>query len=168
VKGATVIHPGAASEARRWPAERWAEVARAEHEDGRAVFVTGARCELALAGAVAAAAGLAPDRVLAGRTDVRELAAIVGSAACVLCGDTGVGHLASALGTPSVLLFGPVSPQEWGPTGACERRHVAIWHGHRGDPHAAVPDPGLLEIGVGEVLEAVDGLERERPRLRAA
>ena len=28
--GATVVHPGAASAARRWPAERWAAVARAE------------------------------------------------------------------------------------------------------------------------------------------
>jgi hypothetical protein len=29
-----------------------------------------------------------------------------------------------------------------------------------GDPHAAEPDPGLLEIGVDDVLAALDRLER--------
>ena len=43
--GATVLHPGAASAARRWPAERFAAVARAEREAGRRVVVTGSAAE---------------------------------------------------------------------------------------------------------------------------
>jgi hypothetical protein len=31
-----------------------------------------------------------------------------------------------------------------------------LWKGTTGDPHAPVPDPGLLAIGVAEVLEAID------------
>jgi hypothetical protein len=51
-----------------------------------------------------------------------------------------------------VVLFGPTPPAEWGPrTGG---PHVALWAGRRGDPHGATTFPGLLEIGVGDVLGA--------------
>jgi ADP-heptose:LPS heptosyltransferase len=155
--GATVIHPGAASGARRWPAERFAAVAGAERAAGRTVLVTGGPAERALADTVAAGAGLPPEAVLAGATDLVGLAATVAAAARVVCGDTGVAHLAVALGTPSVVLFGPTPPAEWGPP-ADRPRHRALWAGRRGDPHAEEPDPGLLAIGVGEVLAALDHL----------
>jgi ADP-heptose:LPS heptosyltransferase len=47
--GATIVHPGAASPARRWPPERWAAVARAEADAGRPVFVTAGPGEADLA-----------------------------------------------------------------------------------------------------------------------
>ncbi len=165
--GATVIHPGAASASRRWPAGRWARVARAERAAGRAVVVTGGPGEHGLAQDVAGLAGLGEDAVLAGRTDLRELAAVVGAAGRVACGDTGVSHLATAFGTPSVTLFGPVPPAEWGPPapprafGARTERHVALWaarRGERGDPHAGVPDPALLRLEPGDVLAALGRL----------
>lgn len=66
-------------------------------------------------------------------------------------------HLATALGTPSVVLFGPVSPVEWGPPP--ERRwHRVLWKRSTGDPHAGEPDPGLLKITVVEVLRALEDL----------
>src|SRR4051812_50115346 len=40
-RGATVIHPGAASAARRWPAERFARAARAAPSAGRRGVVAG-------------------------------------------------------------------------------------------------------------------------------
>ncbi|MGH9263388.1 MAG: glycosyltransferase family 9 protein [Acidimicrobiales bacterium] len=153
--GATVIHPGAASGARRWPVERWAAVARHELDAGRHVVITGSEAERALATEVAARAGLGPaSAVLAGRTDLLGLAATVAAAGLVLCGDTGVAHLATALGTPSVVLFGPVPPSQWGPP-ADRPQHVALWAGRTGDPHAPDPDPGLLEITVADVLAAI-------------
>lgn len=161
--GATVIHPGAASGARRWPAKRFAAVARAELAAGRDVVITGSRDERALAREVAAHAGLAERRVLAGRTDVAGLARTVAAAGQVVCGDTGVAHLATALGTPSVVLFGPVSPDEWGPPP--ERpAHIALWVGRTGDPHADEPDPGLLAISVVDVLGALERLPEVSPR----
>ena len=156
--GATLLHPGAASPARRWPVERWAAVARAQGDAGRAVMLTGSAREVALAEEVASRAGLRRDSVLAGRTGLRELAAAVGAAGRVVCGDTGVGHLATALGTPSVMLFGPIPPDEWGPPAT--DRHRVLWKGRRGDPHAARPDHGLLEIAVGDVLAELDRLEQ--------
>lgn len=154
VRGATVIHPGAASPARRWPAERWAEVARAERAAGRAVVVTGGAREVALAQAVAARAGLGDEAVLAGRTDVVDLAALVAQAGRVACGDTGVAHLATALGTPSVVLFGPTSPAQWGPPPGLAR-HRALWAGRTGDPHGDEVDRGLLALTPAEVLGAL-------------
>jgi ADP-heptose:LPS heptosyltransferase len=161
VPGATLIHPGAASAARRWPAARWAAVARAEAEAGRPVVVTGSAGERELAHAVADAAGLGEEAVLAGRTDVLGLAAVVAAAGRVLCGDTGVGHLATAFGVPSVLLFGPTPPEEWGPPPG-RTRHVVLHRGGRGDPHADTPDPGLLAISVEDVLEVTAGVSPAR------
>lgn len=156
-RGATLIHPGAASASRRWPPERWAAVARHEREQGREVLVTGSRGELGLARWIAAEAGLDPRREIAGRTDVGTLAAFVAAAGVLVCGDTGVAHLATALRVPSVLLFGPTSPRHWGPPEDREI-HRVLWRGRGGDPHAAAVDPGLLEIGAGEVLGALDSL----------
>ncbi len=161
VQGATVVHPGAASEARRWPVGRFAEVARAERASGREVVVTGGPSERVLARALADQAGLDPSRVLAGRTDVLELATVVGRAGRLVAGDTGVAHLATALGTPSVVLFGPTQPRAWGPPPL--PRHVVLWSGTAGDPHADVVDPGLAAIAVERVLHALARLPVGRP-----
>jgi ADP-heptose:LPS heptosyltransferase len=156
-RGATVIHPGATSAARRWPAERWTAVAEAERKAGRPVVITGSSAERPLAEGVATGAGLARDAVLAGRTALSELAAVVAGAGRVACGDTGVAHLTTALGTPSVVLFGPTPPSLWGPPPG-RPQHVTLWTGRAGDPHGDVPDPGLLEIGVDDVVAALDRL----------
>lgn len=152
-----VLHPGAASGSRRWPVDRWAGVARAL---GRRLDVrlTGGPDERVLCEQVAAAAGLARSSVTAGTLDLPGLVELVAKAALIVCGDTGVAHVATATGTPSVLLFGPVSPALWGP--AIDRgRHACLWHGDgNGDPHAADPDPALLRITPTEVLVAAEAL----------
>ena len=156
-RGATLLHPGAASPSRRWPVDRWAAVARAEAGAGRPVIVTGGPAEVELAAAVAAGAGLPPSAVCAGSTNVLDLAAMVAGAGRVVCGDTGVAHLATALGTPSIVLFGPVSPELWGPP-PDRPQHVALWAGRTGDPHGRTVDPGLLEISVDDVVGALRDL----------
>jgi ADP-heptose:LPS heptosyltransferase len=148
--GATIIHPGAAYPARRWPASRWAAVARALQPD---VVVTGGAAERELAQAVAKSAGISPERVLAGQTDILDLAALVAAAGLVISGDTGIAHLATALRTPSVVLFGPTPPSRWGPP-PDRPRHRVIWKGQTGDPNGPAPHPGLLEIQVDDVLQA--------------
>ena len=153
VAGAAIVHPGAASGSRRWPTERFAEVAAALAEQGIGVVVTGSPAERPLAEEVRRRAGLPAEAVLAGRTGLMELAALVQAAALVVCGDTGMAHLASAYRTRSVLLFGPTPPSRWGPPPG---PHTVLWHGTGvGDPHAASPDPALLRITVDEVLAQV-------------
>lgn len=166
-----VVHPGAASGSRRWPADRWAAVAGVLARRGFPVVVTGSDGERPLCSRVrsgaaraAEAAGAAPAVTevtdLAGRLDLAGLADVVATARLVLCGDTGVAHVATAFGTPSVVLFGPTPPAWWGP--AVDReRHAVLWHGapdHRGDPHATVLDPALAAVTVDEVLAAAERL----------
>ncbi|TKK88815.1 glycosyltransferase family 9 protein [Herbidospora galbida] len=113
--GAVVIHPGGTGLSRRWPPERFAQVARAMAGDDLPVVVTGSRKERPLALLVATQAVLPPQIVLAGRTSLRELCALVAGARLVISSDTGVSQLATAYGTPSVTIFGPERPERWGP-----------------------------------------------------
>jgi ADP-heptose:LPS heptosyltransferase len=155
--GAVIVHPGCGFAARHWPVERYSAVARRLAGTGRRVVVTGSADQRPLATRLAAMTGLPNDSVLAGRTTLYQLAALVADASLVVCGDTGIAHLATAYGTPSVVLFGPVSPQHWGPPP--ERpRHVALWAGSTGSTFADQPDPGLLRITTAEVITATDQL----------
>ncbi len=153
----TVVHPGGAAPARRWPAQRWARVARGLADRGHRVVVTGGAAESALARQVAHGAGLGPAAVLAGATDLLDLCGLVAAARLVVAADTGVGHLATAYGTPSVLVFGPVPPAVWGPP-PDRPRHRALWAGRRGDPFAPAPGAGLLAVTAADVLTAADEL----------
>ena len=160
--GAVVVHAGAAYASRRWPAERFAEVAHRLAADGFEVVLTGSAEEAGLAEDVRRRAGLPGSAVLAGRTDLAALAALVAGARLVVCGDTGVAHLATACTTPSVLLFGPTSPARWGP--ARPGPHTVLWYGDgRGDPHGAAVDPALLRIQAAEVLAAAQARLVTRP-----
>ncbi|HXV94602.1 MAG TPA: glycosyltransferase family 9 protein [Pseudonocardia sp.] len=157
---AVLVHPGAAFGSKRWPAERYAAVAAALERAGRCVLVTGSAGERPLAAQVAGSAGLAEDRVLAGRTDLDALCRLVARAALVVSGDTGIAHLASAFGTPSVVLFGPVGPQQWGPPP--DGPHVTLGDARvrRGERFRDDPDPALLAIDPAQVLRAAAQAER--------
>ena len=157
LQDAVIIHPGAAFESRRWPAGRFSDVAMWASSTGLPVVITGSAAERNVAEQVALGAGLPADHVLAGRTTLVELTALVASARLVICGDTGVAHLATAVRTPSVVLFGPVPPQLWGPPDTGE--HVALWHqSGAGDPWGHGVDPALLKISVEEVTDAAGRL----------
>jgi hypothetical protein len=160
--GAVVIHPGAAFGAKRWPVERFAAVAEAVAAAGHEVVVTGGPDETALTGAVGG-------RDLAGRTSIGELCRLVAHARVVIAGDTGIAHVATAYGTPSVTLFGPVGPEQWGPP-AGDPRHVTLTDPtvRRGERFADDPDPALLAVGIEDVLRVVmpqltDTSQRRRP-----
>ncbi|MGC5662535.1 glycosyltransferase family 9 protein [Micromonospora sp. WMMD723] len=158
--GVTVVHPGSKVEAKRWPADRFAALARRLADRGHRVVVTGSAGERDLADRVAAGAGLPHSAVLAGRTDLGELAALVAAARLVVSGDTGVGHLATAYRVPSVLLFGPVPPARWGPP-ADRPWHRVLWAA--GEDCAAGPGVGTAArwaaLPVDRVLAAVDEAE---------
>lgn len=153
----TLVHPGAANAARRWPSERFATVAVWLARRGLRVLITGAGHEKALAARVAEDAGLDADADVAGQTSLRQLAHLVAHSRLIVCGDTGIAHLASAFATPSIVLFGPTPPSRWGPPESGP--HVAIYHGHKpGNPHDTAPDPALLSISTHEVLAAAEEL----------
>lgn len=156
---AAVVHVGAAFASREWPIDRFAAVARALEQRGHRVVFSGSAGERPRALEAAALAGLPEERVLAGRTSLDGFVALTADAAVVITADTGAGHLASAYGTPSVVLFGPVGPERWGPPPG---PHVALTHAELrvGDAFAAAADPALAAVTVDEVLSAVDRLPR--------
>jgi hypothetical protein len=171
-----VLHPGAASASRRWPAARWRAVAEALAADGHRIVVTGSPAEAELAAAVADGLDAAENRC--GALTLAELAETVGGAAAVLSTDTGVAHVATALAVRSVVLFGPTPPAWWGPA-VDPQLHTVLWHGDPaagawGDPHADVLDERLDAVTPGEVLAAAraqlgrPGAARARPAHDAA
>ncbi|MEH0986002.1 glycosyltransferase family 9 protein, partial [Micromonospora sp. CPCC 205556] len=161
--GVSIVHPGAKAAQRRWPPARFAEVARALTARGHRVVVTGTPGERSIAEQVCALAGLPADAVLAGETGIGELAALVAHARLVISGDTGIGHLATGYATPSVLLFGPVPPAQWGPP-PDRPWHQALWVGPREPVEEVAVHPALAALDVPAVLAAVDRVERVAAR----
>jgi ADP-heptose:LPS heptosyltransferase len=154
VSDAVIVHPGASASARCWPVGRFATVAGALAAARHSIVITGSAAERARCLSLARSADLDEDCVLAGELDLGGLAALVAGARLLISGDTGIAHLASAYATPSVILFGPTSPERWGPPAG--RPSTVIWRGVSGDPHGQWVHPGLLEIGSDEVLEAAE------------
>jgi ADP-heptose:LPS heptosyltransferase len=149
-EGVTIIHPGAKSPSRCWPADRWVTVARWLCENGHRVMITGSAGEHELTTRIAREAG-----AVAPVTELRELAGLVAHARLVVSGDTGIAHLATAYARPSVTLFGPMSPERWGPPD--RPWHRPLWHGTRsepGDSTAPGVHPALLRIRPDEVNAA--------------
>lgn len=52
---------------------------------------------------------------LTGKTNLRELTAVIAGARAVLCHDSGPMHIAAALNVPTVAIFGPTDPKRCGP-----------------------------------------------------
>jgi ADP-heptose:LPS heptosyltransferase len=165
--GAVVVHPGAAYGSRHWPVDRFATVAAALSHAGIDVVLTGSAGERDRALAVAEAARLGEEAVLAGRLDLAGMAAVVAESTAVVSADTGAAHLASAYRRPSVVLFGPAPVSEWGPP-AGPHRALTDEALRRGDTFASDPDPALLAVQPLDVLLALGDLGVLRSRTQAA
>jgi ADP-heptose:LPS heptosyltransferase len=121
-----VVHPGAQLPSRRWPVERFGEVARALSDAGWQVAVTGSAGEAHLTACVTRDAGThAID--LAGRTSLGALAALVARARLIVCNDTGLSHVAAAMRTPSVVIASGSDTRRWAPLDHTRHRVLADW-----------------------------------------
>jgi ADP-heptose:LPS heptosyltransferase/glycosyltransferase involved in cell wall biosynthesis len=114
------LHPGAQKPSRQWPVTRFAALAErllAARDDLR-VVLTGIATEAPLVEEVRGA--VREDRRArcvnaAGRTDLRQLVALMTRARVFVSNDTGVMHLARAAGVPLVAILGGEDPARWGP-----------------------------------------------------
>lgn len=105
-----VLAAGSAHLRKCWPAGRFAQTAAYLHQQaGWPVVLVGSAGERSLAEQIKEASGV-PAAVLAGRTNLPQLAALLKRAAVVIGNDTGPTHLAAALNVPTVLIFGPTNP----------------------------------------------------------
>lgn len=101
-----VLHVGASSPLKLWPAERWTALAEALAGRGLTVVWSAGPGEEAL---VAACDPGHRHATTAGRLDLAQLWRLVAGAALVVAPDTGVAHLARAALAPTLTLFGPGS-----------------------------------------------------------
>jgi len=127
-----VINPGAAyGPAKRWPAGRFAELARLlQDRRGMDVAVTGTAADAEAAAEIGR--GLARPAVdLTGRTTLRGLLGVLARAALAVTNDTGPMHLANALRVPVVGVFGPTEPAATAPfhppSAVVRKDGIACW-----------------------------------------
>ncbi len=150
-----VVHVGAFYGSRQWPVDRFAQVVRKLTVDGERVILTGSAAERPRALETAELSGLPESAVAAGVLGLGEFAALVASARLVITADTGAAHLASAYARPSVVIFGPAPPEEWGPPSTGPHIVLTDASVRRGDAFGAEPDPALLAVRPEDVLAAV-------------
>jgi len=145
-----ILNPGAGWGAKRWPVERYGQVARELARDGLCSLVNCGPGEEELAAAVEAAGEGAARKI---SCSVSELIALTRRARLLIGGDTGPMHLAAALKVPVVAIFGPTDPARNGPFGT---RSIVLRSASSMTDHTRrrEPEPGLLEITVGEVVAA--------------
>lgn len=106
----TVLCPGSInSRAKRWPAERYAELADRLAASGANVALIGSLGELEVSNQVCEYAHHQPI-VLTGKTTVGEATAIISIADVLITNDTGPAHIGAALHTPTLVIFGPTNP----------------------------------------------------------
>jgi len=102
-----VIHPFTGSARKRWPLERFQELARRLEREMPVEWCAGPEEDLPAARRC---------------EDLDELACWLAAARVYIGNDSGPTHLAAAAGTPVVALFGPSNPAVWAPRGP----HVGI------------------------------------------
>ncbi len=102
---AVLLVPGAAAARprKRWPAERFAGLARYLAAAGHTPVVIGSAAEKPLAATIRGACPAALD--LTGQTDIADIASIAARAHLAVGNDTGPMHLAAAVGCRCVVLF---------------------------------------------------------------
>jgi heptosyltransferase I len=149
-----ILNPGAGWGAKRWPAERYGEVARKLADRGvQSILNYGPGEEELVCVAESASGGAAR----AMNCSVTELIELTRRARVFIGGDTGPLHLAAALQIPVVAIFGPTDPARNGPYGA---RSIVLRSTESVTSHArrAAADEGMLTIGSDAVVAAANEL----------
>lgn len=147
-----LVVPGAAPHrpAKRWPAERFAALARHLAALGIAPVLIGAEAEQALGPAIRAAAPAVIN--LIGRTGLADLGPLAAGAALAVGNDTGPMHLAACLGTPTLVLFSAESD----PTLTAPR-------GPAGEMVAVLAARNLADLPLERVVGTLASLHRREP-----
>jgi heptosyltransferase-1 len=151
-----ILNPGAGWGAKRWPAERYGQVAKELSHDRLRSLINYGPGEEDMAAAVEAASEGTARKI---SCSISELIALTRRARLFIGGDTGPMHMAAALKIPVVAIFGPTNPARNGPFGT---RSIVLRSANSVTDHSRHQDPeqGLLEITVGEVVAATRKLLR--------
>ncbi len=150
-----LVHPGAQLPSRRWPADRFAQVASLLADDGWQIAMTGTAAERIFTTSIALATNArAVD--LTGKTSLGGLAALVSKARLVVCNDTGMSHVAAAARTRSVVIALGSDTGRWAPLDHERHRILAHYPPCRPCAFRDCPygHPCALSISVEQVMDA--------------
>ena len=110
-----VINPGGNWPLKRWPKENFAKLADILSDNLKAkIVITGAGKDLKLAQEISSLMKHEAI-ILCGKTNLKQLGAVLKEANLVISNDSGPMHLAASLKTPLIALFGPTSASISGP-----------------------------------------------------
>jgi ADP-heptose:LPS heptosyltransferase len=126
---------------KRWPVEKYGELARILYSKGLDIVIIGGPQETPLAHMIQRDVPRARD--LTGRTDFARIAILGAKAALAIGNDTGPLHLAAAAGAPTVVLFSGASD----PSLSAPRGTVAVLQAQR-----------LSDLAVASVAQAAAAL----------
>jgi lipopolysaccharide heptosyltransferase II len=102
-------------QSKRWPVPYWATLMDSLiSEDHAQIVLTGAPNDLPLIEKITSRMHEQPI-VLAGKTSLTQLAALLKRADLLISGDSGPMHMASAVATPLIAIHGPTNPELSGP-----------------------------------------------------
>jgi lipopolysaccharide export system permease protein len=153
-----LLAPGGAAAAKRWPADRFAAVARRLCDgalNGAHVIVLGAAARDAkITRAIVAsldADGIAATD-LGGGFDLLACAALLERATLCIGNDNALTHIAAAAGAPTLTLFGPTDERVRAPYGARTRTL-------RGRPFEAAASVSALDAGAAMNDVSIDAVE---------
>ena len=147
-------------------------------DPGVPALLVGSGADRGLAESIARGCADAP-KSLVGRTNLKQLAAILKRSALHLCGDTGSAHIAAAVGTRVVTIFGRTDPDRLAPYGQgewvihhreqcaapCRRFHETMPVNRK--QKCLTPPPRCLDaVQVAEVAETVRRALKEIPVAR--
>ena len=111
---------------RKWPLQNYAELARRflKHPD-TFIVLTGIAAEAALADAFEKDLGTDSCVNLVGKTSIQSLLTLYSQASLMVTNDSGPSHFAGLTDMPTLTLFGPETPEIYGPLGANKRSLTA-------------------------------------------
>jgi lipopolysaccharide heptosyltransferase II len=130
-------NPGMQLTTKRWSLDGYREIVRRLVQDlHMQVLLIGGKEDFELNESLLAPLDVPPDSVLnlAGQTQFGQTAAYLESSALFIGNDSSPMHLAAAVGTPVIAIFGPTSPQEYGPYPLDDPKHIALWRHPTGQP----------------------------------
>ncbi|MBN1869447.1 MAG: lipopolysaccharide heptosyltransferase II [Candidatus Omnitrophica bacterium] len=153
-----IVNPGGNWDLKRWPYESFSRLVSGLIKDLNArVIISGAEKDIPLVRKINQfASNKAVD--LTGKTDLKQLMALMKNADLVISGDSGPLHIANSLGTRVLGLFGPTRPEITGPRGHGPAHILQQDVGCNREPcyHLMCPDNTCMQsITVREVLETV-------------
>lgn len=110
-----MLNPGANKDWKRWPADRFAALARHMHDrHGATVLLNGSPAETELIDSIAAGAGCPVVPLPRLGIRIGSLKAILRRCSLMVTNDTGPRHIAAAFGVPLITIYGPTD-HRWAP-----------------------------------------------------